>query len=115
MQMIILFLKDLRSKSPSWSNIQKSWFVDRVLKNYLEQICSDYVNVCEEATGYKVHLRKVTTPFLPEDSKTARCSILLGEGKAATCPSCRHTFPASIIDDDPNHEDDDRFESPVVE
>ena len=76
------------------------------MRHYLAQICTDYVAVCEQATGRKVCLRQVKTPFMTEDPMTSRVSIPLSPGEnAVTCPYCRHTFPESIITGDPEHPD----------
>ena len=47
------------------------------MRHYLKQRCTDYMAVCEQATGKKVLLRKVRTPFMTEDTNKARVSTPL--------------------------------------
>ena len=67
------------------------------MEQYINATVAKYVKLAEEVTGKPVKIKKVMTPFLPEDHKESPAGKPCGDGPALQCPWCRHTFPENEV------------------
>ena len=64
------------------------------MESYLRSTVARYQSLVHKLEGKTPTLKKVETPFLPEDQRLAPARAPCSKGKCHTCPWCSHTFSA---------------------
>ena len=62
------------------------------MEDYLQNVVVKYKNLCAKS-NFQVKMKKVSTPFIPEDHKASPQSQPCAPGRYVTCPWCKNTVP----------------------
>ena len=63
------------------------------MEDYLKSIVQKYKDLCYAATGERVALRKVATPFIDDDETIIGPKTPVKDGPCILCSYCGNTFP----------------------
>ena len=70
----------------------------------LKRCVAKYETAVHQCTGRLPRLVPVDTPFLPDETKHAKCRAPATKDKYVECPTCKDTFPHDVIAKDFTYE-----------
>ena len=66
------------------------------MESYFASAVSKYCKLAQSLVGKEIKLKKVATPFLPEDHSSAESRVPACGGNAVSCPWCKRVSTLSL-------------------